>query len=94
MPNVFKIPEALHGKYHGAGVALAAVTGEQIVNLVYLRDALPDFDEFDHDLGINEDTDHLKAAIADPRLGPTVRELQSLGAVHVGMCSCYEFVEL
>ncbi len=85
MSNVFKIPDALESKYHGCGIALASVTGGQIVNLVYLRDALDDFS------GKQED---LPAALNDDRLGPTVRLLQSTGEVFVGMCSCWEFVEL
>ncbi|WP_281178616.1 hypothetical protein [Polaromonas jejuensis] len=32
-------------------------------------------------------------AIVDARLGPTVRHMQALGEVFVGMCSCYEFIE-
>jgi hypothetical protein len=36
----------------------------------------------------------LRAALADDRIGPTVRLLQSTGEVFVGMCSCWEFVEL
>ena len=85
MPNVLKIPEALHPKYHGAGIALAAVAGGQIVNLAYLRDALADFDD---------EVDGVDAALTDPRLWPTLRLLQSMGEIHIGMCSCYEFVEL
>ena len=78
--NVYKIPDALESKYHGAGHALAAVAGGALVGLVYLEDVLPDFDG-----GIN---------VNDARLGPTVRELSALGQVSVGMCSCWEFVEL
>lgn len=85
MPNVFKIPDALEAKYHGCGIALASVTGGVIVNLVYLRDVLEDFDE---------EQDGVRAALTDDRLGPTVRLLQSTGEVFVGMCSCWEFVEL
>lgn len=85
MPNVFKIHKALEAKYHGTGIALASVTGGVIVNLVYLRDALEDFS--------GEQAD-IPAALNDNRLGPTVRLLQSTGEVFVGMCSCWEFVEL
>lgn len=85
MPNVFKIPDSLADKYHGCGIALASATGGQLINLVYLSDALPDFS------GEQED---IPAALNDARLGPTVRLLQSSGEVFVGMCSCWEFVEL
>lgn len=85
MPNVFKIPTALEAKYHGTGIALASVTSGVIVNLVYLRDELEDFS--------GEQAD-IPAALNDDRLGPTVRLLQSTGKVFVGICSCWEFVEL
>ena len=84
--NVFPIPDALAPKYHGAGHALAAVTGGQIVDLVYVEDVLPDYDP--------DASGALAAAINDDRLAPTVRRLQVLGAVSVGMCSAWEFVEL
>lgn len=86
MPEVFKIEGAMTEKYHGCGHALAAVTGGQIVGLVYIRDVIEDVDE--------EDEDAIAQAINDDRLGPTVRMLSALGKVFVGMCSCYEFVVL
>jgi hypothetical protein len=84
--NVYKIPEALAHKYHGSGHALVAVTGEQVVDLVYLADALPDFD--------SDAPGALATAVADARLAPTVRRLQALGQLSFGMVSCWEFVEL
>lgn len=87
MTTVFKIGEELADKYHGAGHALAAVTGGQVVGLVYVRDVLPDYDE-------SEGLASLAMAINEERIGPVVRELQALGELHVGMCSCWEFVEL
>ena len=84
--TVHKIPEALTHKYHGTGHALVAVTGGQVVDLVYLADALPDFDP--------DAPGALTAAVADDRLGPVVRQLQALGAVSVCMLSCWEAVEL
>lgn len=86
MPNVFKIPYALESKYHGSGIALASVTGGAIVNFVYIRDVIDEFDDSDRAA--------LPSALNDDRLGPTVRLLQSTGEVFVGMCSCWEFVEL
>lgn len=85
--QVFRVGEALAEKYHGAGHALAAVTGGQVVGLVYVRDVLPDYDEAD---GLAA----LALAVNEDRLGPVVRELQALGEVCVGMCSCWEFVAL
>jgi hypothetical protein len=45
MPSVFKIPDTLEKRYHGSGYAMASVTGGQVVNLIYLRDVLPEFDD-------------------------------------------------
>lgn len=84
--NVFKIPDSLAEKYHGCGHALAASVGGELVGLVYLADALPDFDA--------DEPGALLAALDSPALAPTVRQLQALGAVHVGMCSAWEFCEL
>lgn len=84
--NVFKIPEALASKYHGSGHALAASVSGQLVDLVYLADALPDFDP--------DAPGAVLAAINSPAIAPAVRRLQALGAVHVGMCSAWEFCEL
>ena len=84
--NIYPIPEALASKYHGAGHALAAIVGGQVVDLVYVEDALPDYDP--------DQRGALAAALNDDRLGPTVRRLQALGKVSVGMCSSWEFVEL
>src|SRR6218665_213119 len=41
--NVFKVPQSLADKYHGAGYALAATVAGQLVDIVYLADVLPDF---------------------------------------------------
>lgn len=83
--NVFKVPEALASKYHGAGLALAATLNGVLIDITYLDDVLPDF---------GGDVADARAAILDPRLGSTVRALQALGEVHVGMLSSWEFVEL
>jgi hypothetical protein len=84
--TVHKITDTLAHKYHGSGHALVAVTGGQVVDLVYLGDALTDFDP--------EAPGALVKALADDRLGPTVRHLQALGQVSIGMLSCWEFIEL
>jgi predicted ATPase len=73
-------------KYRGAGHGIAAVVGNQVVDLVYLRDVLPELDE--------EDAAAVQAALADDRLAPKVREMSVLGELFIGMCSCYEFVVL
>ena len=80
--QVFKVPGSLADKYHGAGLALAAIVQGQLVGLVYITDVLPDF------------SGNAQEAINDPLLGPTVRQLQALGQVSVGMCSAWEFCQL
>lgn len=80
--KVFKVPPRLEIKYHGSGHALAATVDGQVVDIVYLADALPDFDG------------DIEAAMTDDRLATTVRKLQAIGSVHAGMLSCMEFVEL
>ncbi len=86
MSNVFKIPVTLSDKYKGAGPALAAATDDgQLVDLIYIRDVIHDF---------SGEVSDIESAINDQRIGPSVRYLQLLGNVHVGMCSCWEFVEL
>lgn len=83
---------ALKAKYKGAGYAIAAVVNGQLVDFQYLRDVLPDFegDSTEDGNGI----DLARAAIDDARLGPVVRQLQSLGDIFLGMCSGYTFVVL
>lgn len=84
--TVHKIPDSLAHKYHGSGHALVAVNASEVVDLVYLGDALPDFDV--------DRPNALLMALADERLSPVVRQLQALGAVSVCMLSCWEAVEL
>lgn len=84
--TVHKIPDTLAHKYHGAGHALVAVTGGRVVDLVYMADALPDFDP--------DAPGALTAAVADHRLGPSVRQLQAIGKVSVCLLSCWEAIEL
>ena len=81
--NVIAIPEELAGAYQGSGHALAAIREGRIIDLLYLRDLLPDFEP-----------DGVETAITDARLAPSIAHLSSLGDVSVGMVSCWEFVEL
>lgn len=83
--RVFKVPDALAAKYHGAGFALAAITGGQLIDIKYLADVFPDR-EVEHQ--------ELPEILNDAALGPAVRELQALGEVSVGMLSSWEFCEL
>ena len=91
--NVYSIPDTLASQYHGAGYALAASAGGQLVALRYLVELAP---ELDDDLAEGGATARAAAQrwIDSSAAGPAVRELQALGEVHVGMCSAWEFVEL
>jgi hypothetical protein len=72
--------------YHGVGHALAAVSNDEIVELVYLRDILP---------GLNEsDTEYLRKFIRDKRIVSAAEGLSKKGAVFVGKCSNMEFTIL
>lgn len=91
--KTYHIPEATASQYHGAGYALASTTGGQLVALRYLADIAPELDE-----PLTEGGQTARAAVQNwiksDAAGPTVRELQALGQVHVGMCSAWEFCEL
>lgn len=83
--NVYKIPESLASNYHGSGCGLVATVNGQVVDLVYVEDVLSDF---------SGEIADLPDAINDQRMAATVRRLQALGQVHVGMLSAWEFCEL
>ena len=91
--TVYPIPDTLATQYHGAGYALVATAGGQLVALRYLADVAPDLDE-----PLAEGGQTARAAvqswIKSDAAGAAVRELQALGEVHVGMCSSWEFCEL
>lgn len=91
--TVYPIPDALACQYHGAGYALAATAGGQMVALRYLVDVAPDLDE-----PLAEGGQTARAAvqswIKSDAAATVVRELQALGEVHVGMCSSWDFCEL
>lgn len=81
--NALPIPDELADAYHGAGHALAAIKDGALLDILYLRDLIPDFDP-----------DRVEYAIKDGRLAPTIAHLSTLGEVSVGMVSCWEFIEL
>lgn len=81
--NTYPVPDQLADAYKGSGHALAAVKDGLLIDLLYLRDLLPDFQP-----------DDTKSAIKDVRLSPSIKHLSSLGDVSIGMCSCWEFCEL
>jgi hypothetical protein len=57
-----------------------------VIDLVYLRDLMPNLDE--------DDPAAVQAALQDARLVPKVREMSALGEFYMGMCSCHVFVAL
>lgn len=91
--NVYPIPDTLASAYQGAGYALAAVAGGQLVALRYIADLAPQLDDTLAEGG-RPARDAVQDWIGSDDAAPTVRELQALGAVSVGMCSAWEFVEL
>lgn len=93
MTTVYAIPETLAGVYQGAGYALAASVGGRIVALRYITDLAPELDEA-LILGGEAARRAVQAWMLSAAAGPSVRELQALGEVHVGICSSWEFVEL
>ena len=91
--NVYKIPDTLSSAYHGAGYALAAIAGGRPVALRYVEDLAPDLGDVLAEGG-SAARRAVQNWVASDAAGPTVRELQALGDVSVGMCSSWEFVEL
>lgn len=95
--NVYPINPQTHEKqYDGAGWAMAAIANDSVVAIRYLH-------QIDDDLGgtLDEYADAglkpnalINAWMQTPSAGEVVRELQALGLVSIGMCSCGEFVEM
>ena len=91
--KTYPIPDAIASQYHGAGYALAASAGGQLVALRYLADLAPELDDPLSEGGAVARQASQRWILSDAA-GPAVRELQALGDVHVGMCSAWEFCEL
>jgi len=91
--NTYQIPESIYAQYQGAGWALAAMTGGQLVAIRYIADLAPGLSS-DLIEGGSAARQAVQEWIASDAAAPAVRELQALGEVSVGMCSCGEFVEL
>lgn len=87
------LPEALASHYHGAGYALAAVTGTQVVALRYIEDLAPELGDVLAEGG-HAARQAVTRWIASDAAAPVVREMQAMGNVSIGMCSAWEFVEL
>lgn len=93
MMKVYPITDTMAGQYHGAGYALAAVTGGHVVALRYLQE-LDDTLADDLAEGGQQARQAVMRWIGSDAAAPAVRELQALGEVSAGMCSAWEFVEL
>lgn len=91
--RVFTIPNHLANAYRGSGYALAAVARDELAELIYLRDVLPDHEDTDAD-GDGTSAETVAACLSDVRLALTIQHLARIGEVLIGMCSCWEFVEL
>jgi len=92
--ETYKIPESLESKYHGSGWALAAVVDGELVDIRYVRDVASQAVSDQVEEGASHGQFFLKTWLETADAAPVVRELQALGDVAVGMCSCWEFVVL
>lgn len=93
--NVYKISELAYGQYDGLGHALVAVSDDEVIKIVYIRDIIDDeyYSSGDDELGIFTDADLLRF-LKHPEVEKTAKDLARYGSVHFGMLSCYEFIEL
>lgn len=87
------IPPALAGQYKGCGIALAAITGDQVVTLRYLVDVAPP-DVADAIAEGGHAVFFARQWLSTAEAGRVVREMQALGDVIVGMCSAWEITEI
>lgn len=88
--TTYPIPESLADTYRGAGWAVAAVLNGQVVALRYIEDTAPAIAE---QLYGECDVFFIRQWLDTAEASQVVRELQVLGKVSVGMCSCWEFIE-
>ena len=76
--------------YKGSGYALAVSKNGNIVDYKYLHEIHDDF--------YFEDTatlqSNLASLTADERVKPIIADYVEKGDIHIGMVSCFEFVEL
>lgn len=94
--NVWNVPPELAAQYHGCGYALIAIKDDKIKAIVYLSDIDESFyfdDEILDELNLTEQ-EMLEQIINDLKVGQVSKHLETIGSVHIGMMSSYEFVEL
>jgi hypothetical protein len=83
---VMEIPATLADRYKGRGLALAAIKDETIVDLVYIRDILPDADE---------SPESLFRLARNPDFGSAAAKLcKSADGAFAGMVSTWEFTPI
>lgn len=92
MNSALKVGDELANKYHGSGLALAAVSldGSRLIDFAYLRDIATDFDE---------EMSPAEAAVwisDEPRFQSFGEffEIAGHSVMVFGMISCWEFVAL
>lgn len=84
--TAMNIPDTLADLYKGCGTALAAVEGGTIVDLVYLRDILPD---------ANDGPESLVRLLGAPGIGrAALKLLKAADQVYAGMISTWEFMPI
>ena len=88
MSNAIKIAETLGPEYKGAGFALAAIAGGQVVAPAYLDDVLPEFDQ------ATANIEAVQAVLADPRVKGKAWEMTLFGEPSIGICVDWRFVPI
>ncbi|NOU21162.1 MAG: hypothetical protein HOO93_05110 [Methyloglobulus sp.] len=84
----YDVPEILHVQYTVLAMLLSPLK-------MMLRHIDNEFDFDDDDLDRGESVqDRLKKIIEDVRVGQVSKFLNTQGNVHIGMMSCYQFVEM
>ncbi len=85
--SVYPVPQSgsMARKYDGKGHALGAINGSELVDYIYIRDAIPDFDGSDFEA---------MEALDDPRIEAATERLLAKGEVVVGIISAGEFIQI
>lgn len=92
--KVYKIPDSFAHHYHGAGYALAAICGGEVVKIVYIEDVAENSVVEQILSGGDHAAFFVGQWLKTRSASPVVRELSIYGQLSVGMCSCWEFCEL
>lgn len=92
--QAYPITDQIAPQYKGAGYALAAIIGGQVVALRYVLDVATGEVADQIAEGGTHAAFFVRQWLQTDEAAPVVRELQALGQVSVGMASCWEFCEL